>query len=157
MNEDDKANPYADSEDADYYEDDSVETDDDLGEDCETEDEDDSFSEEEALEVLFGSEEDEPCDEKNTKLTNFITYQGVLFVIDSCYIGDNEGREPDDKDWETAVAFCNPEGYFTCPLGLEFQYDTQLEMIQQHLQFVLHPETIFETECLPFDGLDDMT
>lgn len=41
----------------------------------------------------------EPFSEERTRLTNFFIYNDVLFVIDSCYIGDSRTEE-DEGDWE---------------------------------------------------------
>lgn len=84
----------------------------------------------------------EPFREERTKLTNFFTYKGVLFVIDSCYIGDSKIDE-EEGDWETLVCLANPEGYATMEVMTKW-YDDPVSMIIGHLTIVEYPETMFE-------------
>lgn len=84
----------------------------------------------------------EPFSEERTRLTNFFIYNDVLFVIDSCYIGDSRTEE-DEGDWETLVGFANPEGYPTMGILMK-QYDNPISMIKGHLAILENPETMFE-------------
>lgn len=83
----------------------------------------------------------EPFSEEGTKLTNFFTYNGVLFVIDSCYIGDS--RTDEEGDWETLVCFANPEGYTTMDVMVKW-YDNPISMIKGHLAILENPEIMFK-------------
>lgn len=84
----------------------------------------------------------EPFSEEGTKLTNFFTYNGMLFVIDSCYIGDSRTDE-EEGDWETLVCFANPEGYATMDVMVKW-YDDSISMIKGHLAILENPEIMFE-------------
>lgn len=88
------------------------------------------------------SDDVEPFREERTKLTNFFTYGGVLFVIDSCYIGGSRTDE-DEGDWEILAAFANPEGYPTVGVMVR-QYNDPISMIKGHLAILENPETMFE-------------
>ena len=84
----------------------------------------------------------EPFSEERTKLTNFFIYNGVLFAIDSCYIGDSRTEE-EEGDWETLVCFANPEGYAMMDVLVKW-YDDPISMIEGHLEILKNPETMFE-------------
>ena len=84
----------------------------------------------------------EPFSEERTKLTNFFIYNGVLFVIDSCHIGDSRTEE-EEGDWETLVCFANPEGYAMMDVLVKW-YDDPISMIEGHLAILKNPRIMFE-------------
>lgn len=96
-------------------------------------------------EVAFEINPDvEPLREEDTKLTNFFLYHDVLFLIDSCYIGDSPVREEGEKDWETVVGFSDHNGCITFDTGFVRQYDDPISMIKGHLEILENPEIVFE-------------